>query len=92
MFWHGENEKSFFKFAEINECRVLQTPFYPLTELEILNNTNVKDKNKKYKKQKGEIRIIGADIAIESGEANDNSIYTLLRMLPDGDRYKSEVL
>lgn len=91
-FWHGENEKSFFKFAEINECRVLQTPFYPLTELEILNNTNVKDKNKKYKKQKGEIRIIGADIAIESGEANDNSIYTLLRMLPDGDRYKSEVL
>lgn len=91
-FWHGEGEKSFFKFAEINQCRILQTPFYPLTELEILNGLSVKEKNPKYKKQRGEIRIIGADIAIESGEANDNSIYTLLRMLPEGDRYKSEIV
>ena len=36
--------------------------------------------------------MISADIAIESGEINDNSIYTLLRMLPDSEGYKSEVV
>lgn len=90
--WFGENEKSYFKSEEINQCRVLKKPFYPLTDLEILNEVDVRIKNKGYKKQKGEIRLISADIAIESGEANDNSIYTLLRMLPDNEGYKSEVV
>lgn len=90
--WFGENEKSYFKSDEINQCRVLKNPFYPLTELEILNEVDIRTKNKGYKKQKGEIRLISADIAIESGEINDNSIYTLLRMLPDSEGYKSEVV
>ena len=90
--WYGENEKSYFKSDEVNQCRVLQNPFYPLTELEILDGVEVKTKNKNYKKMKNEIRLIGADIAIESGERNDNSIYTLLRMLPEGDSYRSEVV
>ncbi|MFU2417216.1 terminase large subunit domain-containing protein [Peptacetobacter sp. AB800] len=90
--WFGENEKSYFKSDEINQCRVLKNPFYPLTELEILNGVDAKIKNKGYKKQNGEIRLISADIAIESGEINDNSIYTLLRMLPDSEGYKSEVV
>lgn len=92
MLWFGENEKSYFKSDEINQCRVLKNPFYPLTELEILNGVDAKVKNKSYKKQNGEIRLISADIAIESGEVNDNSIYTLLRMLPDSEGYKSEVV
>lgn len=90
--WFGENENSYFKSDEINKCRVLKTPFIPLTESEIIEGVDVNKKNKAYIKKKGEIRIVSADIAIVSGEANDNSVYTLLRMLPSENGYINEVV
>src|SRR5699024_8447274 len=43
-------------------------------------------------KLKNEKRIIGCDIALAAGAQNDNSVYTLLRMLPDGNEYRREVV
>ena len=36
-------------------------------------------------KQQGEIRILSADIAVMS---NDNSVFSLIRLIPSGNRYK----
>ena len=36
-------------------------------------------------KQQGEIRLLSADIAVMS---NDNSVFSVIRLIPQGDRYK----
>lgn len=90
--WYGENEKSYFKSNEINQCRVLKTPFYPMKDHEYVNEAIRKVKLKQMPKLDGEIRIMGADIAIEGGDTNDNSIYTLMRLIPNSSGYSREVV
>ncbi|MCC0764805.1 hypothetical protein IR151_17565 [Clostridioides sp. ES-S-0006-03] len=90
--WYGENEKSYFKSSEMNQCRVLKTPFYPLKDYEYCNKDERRKKKKQMVKKNGEIRIIGADIAVEEGANNDNSIYTLMRLLPNTVGYTREVV
>lgn len=89
--FYGENESAFFKSAEVNPCRTITRPFYPPTDLEYLKNKGKRVKSS-LPKQGGEIRIIGADIALASGKQNDNSVYTLMRLLPNGGEYKREVV
>lgn len=87
MFFN-ESDTAFFKSSFINPCRTLEQVFYPPSIVEYLKYK--KSTNKKYKlpKIKGEYRIIGADIALAKGNNNDNSIFTLMRIIPDGDRCK----
>ena len=91
--WWGENESAFFKSHIINPCRVLTRPFYPPTNLEYLT---AKKKGKKYKsnipKVQGEIRILGADIALAKGKQNDNAVYTLMRLLPNSGSFEKQVV
>lgn len=89
--WWGENENAFFKFSEVNPCRVLKNPFYPPTSLEYLSNKEGRKKSK-YPKKSGEIRIIGADIALSAGSKNDNSIYTCMRLIPMNDEFVRQVV
>lgn len=89
--FYGENEQAFFKSNEVNPCRTITRPFYPPTNIEYLQNKGKKGKTS-LKKQGGEIRIIGADIALASGKQNDNSVYTLMRLLPNAGEYKREVV
>ena len=94
-YWYGENENSFFKSSEINDCRVLKKAYYPLTDDEYRNEDIRKKKLKQMPKLPGEIRLIGCDIAVCSTTkkvSNDNSVFTLMRLLPDGDGYKREVV
>lgn len=86
----GESDSAFFKSNDIVPCRTLRQPFYPPTDIEYANN---KDKRKKsiLPKQPGEIRIIGADIAISAGKQNDNSVFTLMRVLPNGGKFERQV-
>ena len=90
--WWGESETAFFKSAEVNPCRTLIKPFYPPTDLEYLNEKDKRNQSWNIPKQNGEIRIISADIALCEGKQNDNSIYTLFRLLPDKDSYKRQVV
>ncbi|MEC4565350.1 terminase family protein [Paenibacillus sp. CMAA1739] len=84
----GESEKAFFKLDDIQKCRTVVKPFYPLTPIEF---SKVKDKRKKSTKQDGEIRIIGVDVAMMGGEENDNTIFTCMRLLPNGENYSKQV-
>lgn len=90
--WYGENEKSYFKSDELNNCRVLQKAFYPLKEYDLKNPRALEKHGKQMPKLKGEIRIMGCDIALEEGAKNDNSIYVLMRMIPSGGTYHREVV
>lgn len=88
--WFGESSDAFFKSIELNPLRTLSKAFYPPSELEWVQSKGKVKSN--IVKIKGEKRIIAADIALAAGEQNDNSVYTLLRMLPDGDGYRREVV
>ena len=64
--------------------------FYPPSNTEYIKYKNSKNKKYKMPKVAGEYRIIGADIAVSKIAGSDNSIYTLMRLVPDGDRYKKD--
>ena len=94
-YWYGENENSFFKSDEINKCRVLRNAYYPLSDDEYRNLEIKKKRIKQMPKKKDEIRIMGCDIAVcgsTSKVSNDNSVFTLMRMLPNGDGYIREIV
>lgn len=89
--WWGESESAFFKSTEVNPCRTVVNPYYPPTDLEIIERKDKKYKNP-YPKLAGEIRLISADIALCEGKNNDNSVFTLMRMIPEGDGYARQVV
>lgn len=59
----GSSEKAFFNFEDIHKCRTLVKPFYPTDVLEYISG-KTKGKKDIASKQSGEIRIIGADVAM----------------------------
>jgi hypothetical protein len=87
LFW-GESENAFYKLNDIQKCRTLLKPFYPLSNVEFLDSKN---KRKKSTKQSGEIRIIGVDIAVMGGQSNDNTVFTCIRLLPSRGEYLRDV-
>lgn len=87
--WYGESDSAFFKSADVNPCRTLVKPFYPPTDVEFLSN---KKKKSNLPKQEGEIRILGIDVALSAGKDNDNSVFTLMRILPNGGEYQRQVV
>lgn len=89
--WYGENDDAFFKSADVNPCRTLRKPFYPPTNIEYALNKG-KKKKASIPKQENEIRIIGVDIAVAAGKQNDNSVFTLLRVLPNGGEYQRQMV
>lgn len=91
--FYGENSNAYFKLEHINQCRMKSVKaFYPPTNLEYLEYKNGKKKKWNMPKMNGEKRIIGVDAATAAGNQNDNSVYTLMRLLPDGDKYRREVV
>lgn len=77
--FYGESEKAFFKYEDLEKNRVMTKPIYPKSFY-----NRVKDKDFKYEpKKEGEIRVISCDIAGMAGNANDASVYTLLRLIPN---------
>lgn len=85
--WWGENSNSYFKLEDIDKNRTLEKAFYPQ------ENLDYDPSNKSsLPKVKGEIRIIGLDVALMKGAKNDNSIFTLMRIVPNGSSYQRQVV
>lgn len=77
--FYGESEKAFFKYEDLERNRVMPKPLYPKSFYEL-----IRDKSFKYEpKKEGEIRVISCDIAGMAGNANDASVYTILRLIPN---------
>lgn len=91
--FYGENANAYFKSEYINACRTSQVKaFYPPTPNEYLEYQRTRKKKWSIPRVNGEFRIIGVDCATASGNQNDNSVYTLMRLLPDGDKFRREVV
>lgn len=84
----GENSNSYFKLENFAKNRTLKKAFYPLLEIDFDKKKNPNA----IKRQEGEIRVIGVDIATRKGSKNDNSVFTCIRALPTSKGYKCEVV
>jgi hypothetical protein len=84
----GESDKAYFKFDEMNKCREILKPMMPLTTEEFIQFKGDRRKSKFYQaKKENEIRILSMDIALMMGKKNDNTSFTLIRLLPNGNEY-----
>jgi len=91
----GENENAYYKLDDILKCRTLPKPFYPPTLIEFLENRDKRKKLTNMPKQAGEIRLIGMDVALMGSSKavkNDTTQFTLMRLLPQGDEYRRDVV
>lgn len=79
-----ENTSAFFTYSMLTENQRLKQVFYPRTDLDARDHKKAKYVSKK---QDGEIRVISVDMAFVTNSANDNSIYSLLRLLPEVNTY-----
>ena len=91
LFWN-ESDDAFFKSVWINPCRTLESVYYLPDNLTWLKYKKKKEKPWCIPRVKGEIRIIGVDIALAKGNKNDNSVYTLIRLIPNGRKYKRYIV
>lgn len=67
---------AYFPYSMLNGRQVMKRAFYPRRPEERKPLISIP-------KQSGEIRIVGADIAMVDGNANDQSALTLIRCLPE---------
>jgi hypothetical protein len=84
---YGQNSNAFFKLDDITKNRKLKNPFYPIKNLDYLSQKN----KRKEKLKDGEIRVIGVDVALMGGNANDATVLTCVRLIPNGDKYLRKV-
>ena len=69
----GSNENSIFKFEDFEQNQILEHPFYVRTIEQIMDS-----EPNSYKFTDDWIRIIVCDIALASGNENDNSVYIFM--------------
>lgn len=86
--FYGLSENAFFNLEDLQKNRNMVKAFYPTSDVEFAENKN---KRKKSLKMDGEIRLIGVDVAMMAGRANDSTIFTCMRLLPNGDSFVRQV-
>jgi hypothetical protein len=86
--WFGESEKAFFKFDDLQKNRKLGKAYYPKEVSELVNDKSILLP----KKEKGEIRLVSADIATMSGSQNDASAFFVSRMIPISQGYERQII
>jgi hypothetical protein len=80
-----ENQFAFFTYKMFNQNQHSRQVFYPRITSDFL----IGKKNPyAIPKQKGEIRLVAADLAFVTRKGNDNSVFTCMRLLPETKRYK----
>ncbi len=90
--FYGSSERAYFKLEDLQKCRVTKKPFVIFDEGTLSSGNKSKFGKYKIPKMTGEKRILSADIAVSGGDANDNSIFTMTRLIPNGEEYKRQVV
>lgn len=85
---YGQNSNAIFKLEDVQKNRKLKKAFYPIKNIDYVSQKN----RKKEKLRDGEIRIIGVDVALMGGNQNDTTVFTCMRLIPNGDKYLRKVV
>lgn len=83
-----DSEGSFFTYDMFKKCRKVKKALIPRTEEEIASGKKIK----RLVKGEGVKRVLSCDIAMSSGSANDNSIYTLAELIPMKGHYLRKIV
>lgn len=92
MFWN-DSERSMFGYKELESLRKIENSFKPVPN-ELYLDKKALNSWKKHNiapKLKGEIRLMGLDVAVMGGD-RDNSIFTVMRLLPRGNKYGKQLV
>ena len=82
-----ENTSAFFTYSMLTQNQTCKQVFYPRKNEDVVHNK----KNKfAIPKQNGEIRIVACDIAFIENKANDNSIFSCMRLIPETISHQNE--
>lgn len=84
---YGQNSNAIFKLEDITKNRTLKNPFYPIKNIDY----SIAKNKRKEKLRDGEVRVIGVDVALMGGKANDATVLTCVRLIPNGDKYLRKV-
>lgn len=76
----GENAHSFFSYDLLSKNQRMQRAMYPRTDLERISG---KKNSHCLPHQEGEIRVLSCDMAFVDKKINDNTILSVIRMLPE---------
>ena len=82
----GSNENSLFKYEDFDRNRTLENPFYPREPYEVLDGV----KNTYNFDNKDLVRILVCDIAVATGNENDNTVYIFMSINKENGRRRLE--
>lgn len=89
---YGESEHSMFKYEYLKRARRIVAPLIPITDDEFIKYGGDLTKSRFYqKKELNEIRVVSMDIAVSAGSINDNTVFTVFRLMEIDDYYMKEV-
>lgn len=81
--FYGSSTAGFFSVDSFSKSQVEKFPLYPKWAYDLID-----DKNFKYpEKETGELRTLSVDVALSNKENADNTILTVSRLIPNGNRY-----
>lgn len=86
--WYGESEKAYFKYEDLEKNRKIPQAMYPIDYYSFIKDADFKQPTKKA----GEIRLLSNDIAVSAGKENDNSVYTLYSLIPNGNSFTRNIV
>ena len=85
------NTNAYFTYDLIKENQTLKRAFYPKKQEDARSKSKNKDN---IQKQPGEIRVVACDVAFVNRDANDNSVFSCLRLFEESvecnDRVQKE--
>lgn len=70
--WLGNSEKSLYKYEDFEANQILQNAFIPLSDYDFMMG-----EENEYRPKDNEVRILAMDVAIATGQSNDNTAIIL---------------
>lgn len=86
------DDGAFFKYSALQKSRDHCEVFVAKSDEEYLKFKGKKDKWDFYiPKQEGEIRILSMDVALIESPKNDNTMFWITRLIPNGEKYYKSI-
>lgn len=83
----GNSEDSIFKYEDFEQNQTIENAFYPRTKQDIIDV-----REQKYKFRDSDIRYLTCDIAVATGDENDNTVFMLGKLNKNTGKLSEEFI